>query len=41
VALGLLLVALALLVWRIWRRGGFAFQQRAEADATRLDRPHV
>lgn len=40
VALGLLLVALALLVWRIWRRGGFAFQQRAEADATRLDRPH-
>lgn len=41
VALALLLVALGLLLWRIWHRGGFTFQRRPEAEPTRLDRPHV
>ncbi|HUY10494.1 MAG TPA: MraY family glycosyltransferase [Candidatus Dormibacteraeota bacterium] len=41
VALGLLVLALVLLGWRIWRRGGFAFQKAAESEATHLDRPHV
>jgi UDP-GlcNAc:undecaprenyl-phosphate GlcNAc-1-phosphate transferase len=41
VALALLVLALGLLGWRIWRRGGFAFQKRAETEASRLDRPHV
>ena len=41
VALVLLLLALGLLGWRIWRRGGFAFQKQSETDASRLDRPHV
>ncbi|MGC2191760.1 MAG: MraY family glycosyltransferase [Candidatus Dormiibacterota bacterium] len=41
VALVLLILALGLLGWRIWRRGGFAFQKHSETDASRLDRPHV
>ena len=41
VALALLVVALGLLVWRIWHRGGFAFQHHADAEATTLDRPGV
>ncbi|MGC1193780.1 MAG: MraY family glycosyltransferase [Candidatus Dormiibacterota bacterium] len=41
VALGLLVVALGLLGWRIWRRGGFAFQKPTDSEATHLDRPHV
>jgi len=40
VALVLLVVALGLLVWRIWRRGGFAFQKPAAAEPARLERPH-
>ena len=41
VALALLIVALGLLVWRIWHRGGFAFQHPPEGEAPRLDRPGV
>jgi len=41
VALALLIVALGLLVWRIWHRGGFAFQQHPDPEAPRLDRPSV
>ncbi|HVC39300.1 MAG TPA: MraY family glycosyltransferase [Candidatus Dormibacteraeota bacterium] len=41
VALGLLVLTLGLLLWRIWHRGGFAFQKKKESEAPRLDRPHV
>ncbi len=41
VALALLLLTLGLLLWRIWHRGGFAFQKRAGAESRGLDRPHV
>ncbi len=41
VALGLLLLALGLLLWRIWHRGGFAFQKRPECDRAELDHHHV
>jgi UDP-GlcNAc:undecaprenyl-phosphate GlcNAc-1-phosphate transferase len=42
VALGLLVLALGLLLWRVWhRRGASASQHRAELDPTRLDRPHA
>ncbi len=41
VALGLLVLALGLLVWRIWRRGGFTFQKPAEPEPTGLDHPNV
>lgn len=41
VALALLIVALGLLVWRIWHRGGFAFQHHPDPEATELDRPGV
>ncbi|HEY6537551.1 MAG TPA: MraY family glycosyltransferase [Candidatus Dormibacteraeota bacterium] len=41
VALGLLVLALGLLLWRIWRRGGFTFQQRSKSEPSQLDRPHV
>lgn len=41
VALALLVLSLGLLVWRIRRRGGFSFQQGAEADHAGLGHPHV
>ncbi|MFZ0995166.1 MAG: MraY family glycosyltransferase [Candidatus Dormiibacterota bacterium] len=41
VALALLVVALGLLVWRIWHRGGFAFQHHPDPEPTTLDRPGV
>ena len=40
VALGLLVLSLGLLGWRIWRRGGFTFQQDPDPDAPGLERPH-
>jgi UDP-GlcNAc:undecaprenyl-phosphate GlcNAc-1-phosphate transferase len=41
VALALLIVALGLLVWRIWHRGGFAFQRDPDKEAPSVDRPGV
>ncbi len=38
VALGLLVLALALLGWKIWRRHGFSFQQGPETNPA--ERPH-
>ena len=38
VALGLLVLALILLGWRIWRRRGFSFQERPESQPA--ERPH-
>ncbi|MGH7641564.1 MAG: glycosyltransferase family 4 protein [Candidatus Dormibacteria bacterium] len=41
VALALLVLALGLLLWRIWRRGGFIFQKSRETESPRLGRPDV